>query len=138
MAITALSIFARYFAVSMLKSFRQFGQQMRTSLLSIVRSIDVAVRVLPDTMHVLRAQTKVYGADDFVGGEMRNGKWMRQGDFKALFVPPPKGAGKWELYNLAEDPGETRDLSGQKPELLKVLQTEWEHYAKDVGVVLTE
>ena len=84
------------------------------------------------------AGTRIYGADDFVGGEMRNGKWMRRGDFKALFVPPPYGSGKWELYNVAEDPGETRDLAEQEPELLKVLKTEWERYAKDVGVVLTE
>ncbi len=83
------------------------------------------------------ARTEVYGSADFIGGEMLNGKWMRRGDLKAVVVPPPYGSGKWELYNVVEDPGETRDLAKEKPELLKELQLEWERYAKDVGVVLT-
>jgi arylsulfatase len=80
----------------------------------------------------------VYGADEFVGGEMQNGKWMRQGDFKAVSVAPPYGTGAWHLYNLKNDPGETRDLAKGEPELLKKLQSAWDHYAKDVGVVLTK
>ncbi len=84
------------------------------------------------------AQTSVYGADEFIGGEMQNGKWMRQGDFKAASVAPPYGDGTWRLYNLAVDPGETRDLAGEKPETLKKLQKAWDRYADDVGVVLTE
>jgi arylsulfatase len=88
---------------------------------------------------VLTGSTQtVYGADEFVGGEMQNGKWMRQGDFKAVSVAPPYGTGAWHLYNLADDPGETHDLAKEKPEILKKLQSAWDHYAKDVGVVLTK
>ncbi len=83
------------------------------------------------------ARTEVYGPDDFIGGEMQNGRWMRQGDFKALFVPPPFGSGQWELYNVVEDPGETRNLAKEKPELLKRLIAAWDRWADDVGVVLT-
>lgn len=87
---------------------------------------------------VLTGSTKsVYGADEFVGGEMQNGKWMRQGDFKAVSVAQPYGTGTWHLYNLAEDPGETRDLAKEQPETLKKLQSAWDRYAKDVGVVLS-
>jgi arylsulfatase len=81
---------------------------------------------------------EVYGADEFVGGEMQNGKWMRQGDFKAASVAPPYGSGTWHLYDLSKDPGETRDLSKEKPEILKRLQAAWNRYAEDVGVVLIE
>ncbi len=88
---------------------------------------------------VLTGSTQtVYGADEFVGGEMQNGKWMRQGDFKAVAVAPPYGTGTWHLYNLAEDPGETRDLAKEQPEILKKLQSAWDRYAKDVGVVLSK
>jgi arylsulfatase len=80
----------------------------------------------------------VYDENDLVGGEMQNGKWMRQGDFKAVSVAPPYGTGTWHLYNLADDPGETRDLSNDEPETLKKLQKAWDRYAKDVGVILTE
>jgi arylsulfatase len=79
----------------------------------------------------------VYDADDLVGGEMQNGKWMRQGDFKAVSVAPPYGTGIWHLYNLADDPGETHDLAKEQPETLKQLQAAWDRYADDVGVVLT-
>ena len=84
------------------------------------------------------ARQEVYGPDEFVGGEMQNGKWMRQGDFKAITIAPPYGSNKWELYNLAVDPGETRDLAKEKPEILKKLQAAWDRYAKDVGVILSE
>jgi len=80
----------------------------------------------------------VYDADDFVGGEMINGKWMRQGDVKAVSVAPPFGSGAWQLYNVVDDPGETRDLAKEQPEKLKELQEAWERYASDVGVVLSE
>jgi arylsulfatase len=80
----------------------------------------------------------VYSEDDLVGGEMQNGKWMRQGDFKAVSVAPPYGTGIWHLYNLADDPGETRDLATAQPETLKKLQAAWDSYAADVGVVLIE
>ena len=82
------------------------------------------------------SKNAVYGADDLVGGEMQNGKWMRQGDFKAVSVAPPYGTGIWHLYNIADDPGETHDLAKEQPETLKKLQEAWDHYADDVGVVL--
>lgn len=81
---------------------------------------------------------KVYGKDAFVGGEMLNGKWMRQGDYKAVAVAAPYGSGKWHLYNVKKDPGETHNLTDEHPELLKKLQTQWERYADEVGVILTE
>jgi len=82
--------------------------------------------------------TKVYEADDLIGGEMGNGKWMRQGDFKAVYVPKPYGTGAWHLYNVVVDPGETRDLSAEMPERLKDLQSAWDLYAEEVGVVPME
>jgi arylsulfatase len=47
----------------------------------------------------------IYADDEFIGGEMGGGKWMRQGDFKAALVPKPYGTGVWQLFNMAEDPG---------------------------------
>jgi arylsulfatase len=88
---------------------------------------------------VLSGSTQAaYGDDDFVGGEMQNGKWMRQGDLKAVSVAPPYGEGSWHLYNLVDDPGETRNLAKEQPEKLKELQAAWDRYAEDVGVVLSK
>ncbi len=63
---------------------------------------------------------------------------MRQGDFKAVSVAPPYGSGNWHLYNVVDDPGETRDLAKEQPEILKRLQAAWDRYARDVGVVLSK
>jgi len=80
----------------------------------------------------------IHGSDEFVGGEMGGGKWMRQGSFKAVMVPEPYGAGIWQLFNVVEDPGEAKDLSKAMPDRLKTLQDAWDRYAKEVGVVLPE
>jgi arylsulfatase len=81
---------------------------------------------------------EVYSAKDFVGGELGNGMWMRQGDYKAVAVAPPYGTGEWQLYNVVDDPGETQNLAGEKPELLNKLKAAWDRYAGDVGVVLSK
>ena len=81
---------------------------------------------------------RAHPEDEYLGGEMIGGKWMRQGDYKAVLVAKPFGPGEWRLYDTARDPGETNDLSKEKPELLKQLQDAWARYAKDVGVVLSD
>ena len=80
----------------------------------------------------------LYSADEFIGGEMQNGKWMRQGDLKAVSVAPPYGDGVWRLFNLADDPGETRDLASVHLQKMKALRMAWDEYAQDVGVVLSK
>ena len=62
------------------------------------------------------------------------GKW-HLGDYKASSVPKPYGEGKWRLYNLKTDPGETTDLSADNPELLKKIVDGWKQYADEVGVL---
>ncbi len=80
----------------------------------------------------------IYGEGEFIGGEMLNGKWMRQGDFKAVMVPKPHGTGDWRLFNVVDDPGEAKDLSKEMPDKLETLKAAWDQYATDVGVVLSE
>lgn len=77
----------------------------------------------------------IYAETDLVGGEMGGGKWMRQGDFKAVMVPPPYGTGGWQLFNVAIDPGEANDLSMSMPDKLESLKAAWDRYATDVGVI---
>jgi arylsulfatase A-like enzyme len=83
-------------------------------------------------------QEDTYAKDIPIGGEMNNGKWMRKGDYKAVLVVKPYGSAVWQLFNMIEDPGETRDLSKEKPAMLEELKQAWDRYAKDVGVVLSE
>jgi len=47
---------------------------------------------------------------------------VRMGDLKAvrknLARPNPKNRGQWEVYDLAKDPSETRDLAAERPEVV--------------------
>jgi len=80
----------------------------------------------------------VYSKDDIIAGEMADSKWARQGAYKITFVKKPYGDENWKLYNIKKDPGETKDLSKEQPELLNKLIEAWKRYAKEVGVIAYE
>jgi arylsulfatase len=84
------------------------------------------------------ARASVYGADEFIGGELGGGKWIRQGAYKAVFVSAPYGSGEWQLFNVVDDPGETRNLAEADPALLEELTEAWDRYAEEVGIVEAE
>lgn len=75
--------------------------------------------------------------------EMRGGRQVRLGRHKAVYlgtspagIPPAMlPAGRWRLFDIISDPGETRDIAAQKPELLEKLIREYEHYSRRVRVV---
>lgn len=69
------------------------------------------------------------------GWELFGRRAIRKGDWKALWLPEPVGTGGWQLYNLADDPGETRDRATDRPDLLAELVAAWDRYVQEVGVV---
>lgn len=76
----------------------------------------------------------VYGPDDIIGTELHGTRALRQGDWKVTDI----GDGKWGLFNIATDPGETTDLSNADPDRKTRLIKAWDDYAKEVGVVLPQ
>jgi arylsulfatase A-like enzyme len=56
---------------------------------------------------------------------------VRSGDWKLVRVG---GKGKWELFNLAEDRTEQRDLAGDHPERVEALAGKWADWAARCGV----
>ena len=83
------------------------------------------------------SESRIYAPDEFIGGEMLDGKWMRQGGLKAVMIPEPDGPGVWQLFNVVEDPGEAEDLAGAMPDRLEELKAAWQRNADDVGVIPT-
>jgi len=75
------------------------------------------------------------GPDDVFALEHGGQRAVFRGEFKALWIPPPNGIGGWQLFNLAEDPGETTDLAAEYPDVMVELAAAWERYADEVGVV---
>jgi arylsulfatase A-like enzyme len=58
-----------------------------------------------------------------------------RGNWKALWIQPPNGAGDWQLFNLAVDPGETNNVAAANPQLMAELAAAYELHAADVGVI---
>ncbi|MBB5684700.1 arylsulfatase [Sphingobium boeckii] len=75
---------------------------------------------------------RVYATGDTIGTELFGSRALRQGDWK---ITDP-GTGAWQLFNIAEDPGETRDLAKDNPERLAELTAGWDVYAKEVGIII--
>jgi arylsulfatase A-like enzyme len=80
---------------------------------------------------------KVYGENDIVADEMFNNTAVYTGGgWKAIKHEPPMGDGKWQLFNIANDPGENTNLADQHPDILQKLISAYGAYSKDVGVVI--
>jgi arylsulfatase len=95
---------------------------------------------------VLSGQSDVIRGDDVaVGGELFGGRNLTKGDYKAVWLNDMAGnidsqlpLGRWLLFNIVNDPGETRDLALLLPDKLRELVAEWDAYAQRVGVILPE
>jgi arylsulfatase len=85
----------------------------------------------------LRRESETVHGDDFtMGWELFGRRALRQGDWKIVWLYPPYGAGRWELFDLARDPLESRDLAATEPERLARLIRAWDEYAARNNVIL--
>jgi len=85
---------------------------------------------------LLRGETDyVYGPDDAIVIEVSGNAAVIKGDYKITRNQLPHGDGRWRLYDLSQDPGETTDLSASFPEIYDDLSTEYAAYSKRVGVL---
>lgn len=83
---------------------------------------------------LLERGVRVYPEDRAVGSELFGSRSLRRGDWKITDL----GDGRWRLFNIDVDPGETRDFSAEEPERKTGLVEAWSDYAQDVGVVLPD
>jgi arylsulfatase len=70
------------------------------------------------------------------GWELFGRRAIRQGDWKALYLPLPYGPGRWQLYDLSQDRGEIVDLAEARPDKLSELLALWDRYVAENGVLL--
>lgn len=93
------------------------------------------VKGTPWTKYLQGKSDRVHDEDKVTGWELFAQQAIRKGRFKALFIPKPLGADKWQLFDLSKDPGETSDLALVKPDLLKELVNHWSEYVAETGLV---
>ena len=76
----------------------------------------------------------VRGPDDPLGVEVSGNAALYRGDYKIVRDMPPLGDGRWRLYDVTRDPGETRDLSAAEPGRLKAMLADYAAYEARVSV----
>jgi arylsulfatase len=78
---------------------------------------------------------------DSLAGELFGNAYYREGNLKLLGIRPQAGFGgdaqppQWQLFDVAQDRGETTDLAAARPETVQRLKDAWLKYAREVGVV---
>lgn len=92
------------------------------------QGISFAQRILPGAPAPQPSPT-------LAAGEMFGRRYVREGKWKAVHIPPPTGTGHWELFDLEADPGEVNNLARDNKELLGRLVKAWNVYAEEKGVV---
>jgi arylsulfatase A-like enzyme len=84
--------------------------------------------------YLRKTVTQVYPADAAIVHELMGSRAVRQGEWKIT----DRGNGRWLLFNIVQDPGETRDLSAAEPEIKARMISAYDAYARDVGVITRE
>jgi arylsulfatase len=86
--------------------------------------------------YLMGAAEIVHDAGTGTGWELFGRRAIRQGEWKALYLPEPYGPGSWQLYDLAADRGEIHDLAASRPDKLAELLALWDRYVEETGVLL--
>jgi arylsulfatase/uncharacterized sulfatase len=85
---------------------------------------------------VLKGETdSVYRHGDVRAIEVSGNSALYKGDHKITRSVPPIGDGRWRLFDLGSDPGETIDLAEVSPEVMRDMLAAYETYAAEVGVL---
>lgn len=82
-----------------------------------------------------KASDYVHDENTVTGWELFGQRAIRKGSFKAVYIPEPLGTGKWQLFDLSKDLGETTDVSTGFPEKLSDLVEYWSVYVAETGLV---
>ncbi len=73
-----------------------------------------------------------------LGMEIFGGRAYREGDWKITWMYEPFGKSDWQLFNLAADPSETKDLADEHPAIRARLIAAWNAYAKTNNVIIPD
>jgi len=79
--------------------------------------------------------TSTYARDEVRVIEVSGNTALYKGDFKITRSVLPLGDGRWRLFNVASDPGESTNLAIARPQLLTAMVAEYDAYAARKGVL---
>ena len=87
---------------------------------------------------LLRGEEWMAESDRVVGAELFGKRVIWSGDWKLVHMPQPYGVDEWQLFNIADDIGETKDISADNAEVATRLKSHWEEYAEDNNVIIPD
>jgi arylsulfatase A-like enzyme len=68
--------------------------------------------------------------DTPLGYELSGNAALFRGRLKLVKNLPPIGDGRWQLFDIVADPGETRDLAAREPSVFATMQADYAAFAK--------
>ena len=87
----------------------------------------------------ISGKTNIIHHTNYVYGLEHDGQCLLiKGNWKITNITKPFDESAFALYNLAEDIGETKDLSKSNRDKFKEMMKEWEIFKKKVGVIPKE
>lgn len=87
---------------------------------------------------IITASTdSVYTDEDIIAYEIGGNAALIKGDYKIMLNRGGINDGRWHLYNITQDPGETNQLETIEPAIFSELLSEYETYARENGVIPT-
>ena len=76
-------------------------------------------------------------ADGYVTALLHGGRaYVRRGRWKLTTLEPPFDEAGFELFDLDADPGETRDLAADRPEIFREMVELWRSERERLGIVV--
>ena len=100
------------------------------TLLSIAGIAPAKALTGHDLSPMLHGAAGVYPADQAIGYELAGNAVVWKGDWKLVKNLPPYGDGRWALYDIATDPGETRDRAAADTARAAAMQADYAAYAR--------
>ncbi|GGB56212.1 arylsulfatase [Roseibium aquae] len=77
---------------------------------------------------------EIRSPDESFGFEVSGNAALYRGNWKLVRTALPRGDFTWRLYDLSVDPGETKDLSSENPDLFADMRAEYAAYTEETGV----
>jgi len=73
---------------------------------------------------------------DYLAWEISGNRALLQGEWKLRWEYKSFGKARWELFHLAADPAERKDLAAERPEKVQALAALWDSYVQANNVIL--
>ena len=77
----------------------------------------------------------IHTDSESIGYELGGNSALFKGDYKIVINGTGQGETAWHLFNIKADPGESRDLAGEQPELLSEMVAGYESYVQANNVL---